>query len=147
MHCPGAIPYSACTRCRTRCGVPRGTEETTQSNQNNPGTRPTEAAGRIPADPTRSAFFSSVRAATIADCPDRPMELLLISLASLAAGFVDSIVGGGGLILLPALFALSFLDGWLVLPVAGIVAAHTSTSRPPSLDGGQRDPQRSRVSC
>jgi uncharacterized protein len=33
------------------------------------------------------------------------MELLLISLASLAAGFVDSIVGGGGLILLPALFA------------------------------------------
>ncbi len=33
------------------------------------------------------------------------MELLLISLASLAAGFVDSIVGGGGLLLLPALFA------------------------------------------
>lgn len=33
------------------------------------------------------------------------MELLLISLASLLAGLVDSIVGGGGLILLPALFA------------------------------------------
>ncbi|MDR2852682.1 MAG: TSUP family transporter [Burkholderiaceae bacterium] len=33
------------------------------------------------------------------------MELLLISLASLFAGFVDSIVGGGGLILVPALFA------------------------------------------
>lgn len=33
------------------------------------------------------------------------MELLLISLASLLAGFVDSIVGGGGLILVPALFA------------------------------------------
>lgn len=34
------------------------------------------------------------------------MELLLVSLASLAAGFVDSIVGGGGLILVPALFAV-----------------------------------------
>lgn len=33
------------------------------------------------------------------------MELLLVSLASLMAGLVDSIVGGGGLILLPALFA------------------------------------------
>lgn len=33
------------------------------------------------------------------------MELLLISLASLLAGMVDSIVGGGGLILVPALFA------------------------------------------
>lgn len=34
------------------------------------------------------------------------MELLIVSLASLAAGFVDSIVGGGGLILVPALFAV-----------------------------------------
>jgi uncharacterized membrane protein YfcA len=34
------------------------------------------------------------------------MELLLMALASLLAGFVDSIVGGGGLILLPALFAI-----------------------------------------
>ncbi len=34
------------------------------------------------------------------------MELLIVSLASLAAGFVDSIVGGGGLILIPALFAV-----------------------------------------
>ncbi len=33
------------------------------------------------------------------------MDLLLVSLASLLAGFVDAIVGGGGLILLPALFA------------------------------------------
>jgi uncharacterized protein len=33
------------------------------------------------------------------------MELTLVALASLLAGFVDSIVGGGGLILLPALFA------------------------------------------
>ncbi len=32
------------------------------------------------------------------------MELLIVSLASLLAGFVDSIVGGGGLILVPALF-------------------------------------------
>jgi uncharacterized membrane protein YfcA len=34
------------------------------------------------------------------------MELLLVSLASLFAGFVDSIVGGGGLILTPTLFAI-----------------------------------------
>ena len=34
------------------------------------------------------------------------MELLVVSLASLLAGFVDSIVGGGGLILLPVLFTV-----------------------------------------
>ncbi len=34
------------------------------------------------------------------------MDLLLASLASLFAGFVDAIVGGGGLILVPSLFAL-----------------------------------------
>ena len=33
------------------------------------------------------------------------MEMIAVSLASLLAGFVDSIVGGGGLILVPALFA------------------------------------------
>ena len=33
------------------------------------------------------------------------MELLIVSLASLLAGLIDAIVGGGGLILLPALFA------------------------------------------
>jgi uncharacterized membrane protein YfcA len=34
------------------------------------------------------------------------MELLLVTLASGFAGFVDAIVGGGGLILVPALFAV-----------------------------------------
>ncbi len=34
------------------------------------------------------------------------MDMLVITCASLLAGFVDSIVGGGGLILLPALFAV-----------------------------------------
>lgn len=34
------------------------------------------------------------------------MELVLATLASALAGFIDSIVGGGGLVLLPALFAL-----------------------------------------
>ena len=34
------------------------------------------------------------------------MELFLVTLASALAGFVDAIVGGGGLILLPALFAV-----------------------------------------
>ncbi|WP_114969730.1 sulfite exporter TauE/SafE family protein [Rhodoferax ferrireducens] len=33
------------------------------------------------------------------------MELLIVAVASLLAGFVDAIVGGGGLILIPALFA------------------------------------------
>lgn len=33
------------------------------------------------------------------------MDLLVVSLASLLAGFVDAIVGGGGLVLVPALFA------------------------------------------
>jgi uncharacterized membrane protein YfcA len=33
------------------------------------------------------------------------MEILIVTLASLLAGLVDSIVGGGGLILIPALFA------------------------------------------
>ena len=34
------------------------------------------------------------------------MELLFASLASLAAGLIDAIVGGGGLVLVPALFAI-----------------------------------------
>ena len=34
------------------------------------------------------------------------MELLIVSIGSLLAGFVDAIVGGGGLILVPALFAV-----------------------------------------
>lgn len=34
-----------------------------------------------------------------------PMDYVIVSLASLFAGFVDAIVGGGGLILVPALFA------------------------------------------
>jgi uncharacterized membrane protein YfcA len=34
------------------------------------------------------------------------MELLIVTCASLLAGFVDAIVGGGGLILVPALFAI-----------------------------------------
>ena len=34
------------------------------------------------------------------------MELLLVTLASVLAGFVDAIVGGGGLILVPALFSV-----------------------------------------
>ncbi len=34
------------------------------------------------------------------------MELLLVSFASLLAGFIDAIVGGGGLILTPMLFAV-----------------------------------------
>jgi len=38
-------------------------------------------------------------------CDNGAMDYLIVSVASLFAGFVDSIVGGGGLILVPALFA------------------------------------------
>ena len=55
----------------------------------------------VQADPRGSVFFRLSVGATI-----HFMELLLVSLASLFAGFVDSIVGGGGLILVPALFAM-----------------------------------------
>src|SRR5450830_1533852 len=41
----------------------------------------------------------------IVRCDNGGMELLIVSVASLFAGFVDAIVGGGGLILIPALFA------------------------------------------
>ena len=41
----------------------------------------------------------------LGECDNDRMELLIVSVASLFAGFVDSIVGGGGLILIPALFA------------------------------------------
>jgi len=34
------------------------------------------------------------------------MEIVILTLASMAAGFVDAVVGGGGLILVPALFAV-----------------------------------------
>lgn len=34
------------------------------------------------------------------------MEWLIVSVASLFAGFVDAIVGGGGLVLVPAMFAV-----------------------------------------
>lgn len=37
---------------------------------------------------------------------DLPLELIIVTLASLSAGFVDAIVGGGGLILVPALFSV-----------------------------------------
>lgn len=53
------------------------------------------------ADP-KGRLFLFWGAATIAAV----MDLLLVSLASLLAGFVDSIVGGGGLILVPAMFAV-----------------------------------------
>ena len=38
-------------------------------------------------------------------CDNQRMEWIVVTLASLLAGFIDAIVGGGGLILLPALFA------------------------------------------
>jgi uncharacterized membrane protein YfcA len=54
-------------------------------------------------------FFLCERRTTrqpIGDCDNPAMELLLVTLASVLAGFVDAIVGGGGLILVPALFSV-----------------------------------------
>ena len=39
-------------------------------------------------------------------CDNKTMDIFIVTLASLLAGFVDAIVGGGGLILLPTLFAV-----------------------------------------
>src|SRR5690349_11817116 len=49
----------------------------------------------------RLLFFPLSRSQAPAPAPlreFRPMELLLVSLASVLAGFVDAVVGGGGLI-------------------------------------------------
>lgn len=54
---------------------------------------------------------------------NRGMDLLLASLASLVAGFVDAIVGGGGLILLPSL--LSLFPG---APTATVLGINKGTS-------------------
>ena len=44
------------------------------------------------------------------------LDLVTVALASLFAGFIDAVVGGGGLILVPALFS--------VYPQAKIGRAH-----------------------
>ncbi|CAH0145586.1 MFS transporter [Roseomonas sp. CECT 9278] len=73
----------------------------------------------------------------LADSPDLlPVVGLLAFLATLCGGLTQFTVGNIidrttlkrvfmplGIAVVPALFALSFLDGWLVLPLAGIVAA------------------------
>lgn len=51
------------------------------------------------------------------------MDTLLVSLASFFAGFVDSIVGGGGLILLPSLFAV-----FPAAPPASLLGVNKGTS-------------------
>ena len=64
-------------------------------------------------------------------CPPRPqggatiaaMEWILVSLASLLAGFVDAIVGGGGLIMVPALFA-----AFATAPPATLLGTNKSAS-------------------
>jgi MFS family permease len=73
----------------------------------------------------------------LANSPDLlPVVGLLAFLATLCGGLTQFTVGNIidrttlkrvfmplGIAVVPALFALSFLDGWLVLPLAGIVAA------------------------
>jgi uncharacterized membrane protein YfcA len=51
------------------------------------------------------------------------MEWILVSLASLLAGFVDAIVGGGGLIMVPALFA-----AFATAPPATLLGTNKSAS-------------------
>ena len=40
------------------------------------------------------------------ECGNQATELLIDSLISLLAGFVEAVIGGGGLIFVPALFAV-----------------------------------------
>ena len=61
---------------------------------------------RAPLLLVRVNLWCAQQSQSVALPQSRPMELLLMSLASLSAGFVDAIVGGGGLILVPALFAI-----------------------------------------
>jgi uncharacterized membrane protein YfcA len=49
------------------------------------------------------SFLTSCRSGRITDLM---LDLIVVTLASLFAGFVDAIVGGGGLILVPALFSV-----------------------------------------
>ena len=51
------------------------------------------------------------------------MDWILVTLASALAGFVDAIVGGGGLILVPALFAT-----YLSAPPATLLGTNKSAS-------------------
>lgn len=64
---------------------------------------PIHAKARVVIAQTAPEFIASQDC--IPRCDNDRMELIIVSLASLLAGFVDSIVGGGGLILVPALFA------------------------------------------
>ena len=78
--------------------IPNGSQASTRDASDFPGA-------------AQAAFFLPEATHGIAPEPVHPrvtiaaMELFVVSLASLLAGLVDSIVGGGGLILLPALFA------------------------------------------
>jgi len=56
------------------------------------------------------------------------MELIITVCASILAGFVDSIVGGGGLILLPALFATFISANAVILIATSKAAAICGTS-------------------
>jgi hypothetical protein len=56
--------------------------------------------------PYAQSAINSIAIAVKTGATIAAMELLLVSFASLRAGFLDAIVGGGGLILVPALFAV-----------------------------------------
>lgn len=51
-------------------------------------------------------LIASSRHCVIASFRPRMLDLITVTLASLFAGFIDAIVGGGGLILVPALFSV-----------------------------------------
>jgi len=66
------------------------------------------------------------------------MEWILMTLASLLAGFVDAIVGGGGLVMVPALFAAGMIPGILAAGGGQSAAMRASTRRSSlSADGGR----------
>src|SRR5690606_31273599 len=86
----------------------RGNKDTQRKSCLRRGAPRNRLCRAVGAVPPRSAEGAPRRGedASAAQGGVHPVDLLIVSLASLFAGFVDAIVGGGGLILVPALFAV-----------------------------------------
>src|SRR5574337_1143471 len=112
MHGKGAAHYIPCTRRAPRPAT-RGDRGDKPKSKNIQSIRHPQRDAPSQGTCNPGAFFIARLAAGCGCrwCGDggatiRRMEWIIVSLASVLAGFVDAIVGGGGLILVPALFAV-----------------------------------------
>lgn len=107
MHHRDAIAYSGPTLALHHGAVAGRAEETTRSttraiSNKHPYMRcPSQAPSQLGA----FLFAPPLRQDRAFIAQSTLMEWIFVSLASALAGFVDAIVGGGGLILVPAMFA------------------------------------------